>query len=330
MPSAALALLIMSASYFSPGFALSSHFDSDGVPLSELSWSSSLAVVAVSFSGLFTFIFLMLACLCCKKGEIGFKEFQNVEGDEYQADMSTLASPASASSPDVYILPLSEVSLPVAKQPSRSVQLQKSTDASCHSLLYIKEIGHGWFGKVLLGEVTSGLSSTQVVVKELNTSASVQEQMRFLEEAQPYRALQHPALVQCLAQCTEATPYLLIMEFCPLGDVKGYLRSCRAADSVTPDPLLLQRIACQIASGLLHLHKHDYRHSDLALRNCLLTSDVNVKIGDYGLAHSKYKDDYFVTSDQSWVPLRWIAPELVDEVHGNILMADQTKQSNIW
>ncbi|XP_058262870.1 serine/threonine-protein kinase LMTK1 isoform X2 [Hemibagrus wyckioides] len=272
----------------------------------------------------------MLACLCCKKGEIGFKEFENAEGDEYQADMSTLASPASAGSPDVYVLPLSEVSLPVAKQPSRSVQLQKSTDASRHSLLYIKEIGHGWFGKVLLGEVTSGLSSTQVVVKELKTSASIQDQMHFLEEAQPYRSLQHPALVQCLAQCTEVTPYLLIMEFCPLGDVKGYLRSCRAADSVTPDPLLLQRMACQIASGLLHLHKHDYRHSDLALRNCLLTSDVTVKIGDYGLSHSKYKDDYFVTSDQSWVPLRWIAPELVDEVHGNILMADQTKQSNIW
>ncbi|KAF4084876.1 hypothetical protein AMELA_G00111030 [Ameiurus melas] len=327
---AALALLIMSASYFSPGFALSSHFDSDGVPLSELSWSSSLAVVAVSFSGLFTFIFLMLACLCCKKGEIGFKEFENAEGDEYQADMSTLASPASAGSPDVYILPLSEVSLPVAKQPSRSVQLLKSTDASRHSLLYIKEIGHGWFGKVLLGEVTSGLSSTQVVVKELKTSTSIQDQMHFLEEAKPYRSLQHPALVQCLAQCTDVTPYLLIMEFCPLGDVKGYLRSCRAAETVTPDPLLLQRMACQIASGLLHLHKHDYSHSDLALRNCLLTSDVTVKIGDYGLSHSKYKDDYFVTSDQSWVPLRWIAPELVDDVHGNLLMADQTKQSNIW
>lgn len=42
------------------------------------------------------------------------------------------------------------------------------------------------------------------------------------------------------------------------------------------------------------------------------------------------QDDYFVTGDQSWVPLRWIAPELVDEVHGNLLVADQTKQSNIW
>lgn len=48
-------------------------FFADGAPLSELSWSSSLAVVAVSFSGIFTVIVLMLACLCCKKGGIGFK-----------------------------------------------------------------------------------------------------------------------------------------------------------------------------------------------------------------------------------------------------------------
>lgn len=31
-----------------------------------------------------------------------------------------------------------------------------------------------------------------------------------------YRTLQHPALLQCLAQCTDVTPYLLIMEYCPL------------------------------------------------------------------------------------------------------------------
>ncbi|XP_039472302.1 serine/threonine-protein kinase LMTK1 isoform X1 [Oreochromis aureus] len=323
-------MMMMSSGFFSPGFALSSHFSSDGAPLSELSWSSSLAVVAVSLSGLFTFVFLMLACLCCKKGKIGFKEFKNVDGEEYHADMSTLASPASQGSPDVYILPLTEVSLPVAKQPARSVQLLKSTDLSRHSLLYLKEIGNGWFGKVLLGEVNAGLNTTQVVVKELKASASVQDQMHFLEEAQPYRALQHPALLQCLAQCTEITPYLLVLEFCPLGDVKGYLRSCRTSETMTPEPLILQRMACDIASGLLHLHKHNFTHSDLALRNCLLTADVSVKIGDYGLAHTKYKDDYYVTSDQMYVPLRWIAPELVDEVHGNLLVADQTQHSNIW
>ncbi|XP_034415257.1 serine/threonine-protein kinase LMTK1 [Cyclopterus lumpus] len=327
-----LVLLVTTSSVvFSPGFALSSHFSSDGAPLSELSWSSSLAVVAISLSGLFTFVFLMLACLCCKKSKTGFKEFRNVDGEEYRADASASASPASRTgSPDVYILPLTEVSLPVARQPARSAQLLKPTDLGRHSLLYLKEIGNGWFGKVLLGEVESGLNTTQVVVKELRASSSVPDQMHFLKEAQPFRALQHPALLQCLVQCTEVAPFLLVMEFCPLGDVKGYLRSCRASETMTPEPLVLQRMACDIASGLLHMHKHNFAHSDLALRNCLLSADVSVKIGDYGLAQNKYKDDYYVTSDQMSVPLRWIAPELVDEVHGNLLVADQTQQSNMW
>uniref|UniRef100_A0A8C6T182 Apoptosis-associated tyrosine kinase b n=1 Tax=Neogobius melanostomus TaxID=47308 RepID=A0A8C6T182_9GOBI len=184
--------------------------------------------------------------------------------------------------------------------------------------------------QVLLGEVHTGLNTTQVVVKELKSSAGVHDQMHFLAEAQPFRSLQHPALLQCLAQCTEVTPYLVVMEFCPLGDVKGYLRSCRGSEVITPDPLMLQRMACDIASGLMHMHKHNFTHGDLALRNCLLTADVSVKIGDYGLSHTKYKDDYYVTSDQMYVPLRWIAPELIDEVHGNLLVADQTLQSNIW
>ncbi|KAJ7425112.1 serine/threonine-protein kinase LMTK1 [Willisornis vidua] len=302
----------------------------DGTPLSELSWSSSLAVVAVSFSGLFTFIFLMLACLCCKKGDIGFKEFENAEGDDYVTELSAQGSPAPQHGPEVYVLPLTKVSLPMAKQPGRSVQLLKSADLGRQSLLYLKEIGHGWFGKVFLGEVNSGISSTQVVVKELKASASVQDQMQFLEEAQPYRALQHTNLLQCLAQCAEVTPYLLVMEFCPLGDLKGYLRSCRGAEAMTPDLLTLQRMACEVACGVLHLHRNNYIHSDLALRNCLLTADLTVKIGDYGLSHCKYKDDYFVTADQLWVPLRWIAPELIDEVHGNLLVVDQTKASNVW
>ncbi|XP_053153024.1 serine/threonine-protein kinase LMTK1 isoform X2 [Hemicordylus capensis] len=373
-----LLAIVMSASFFNPSFAFSSHFDPDGTPLSELSWSSSLVVVAVSFSGLFTFIFLMLACLCCKKGGIGFKswrsesqekrlrmvlrclpctgastvpktacnvelgdpgqpspcpltkEFDNAEGEEYASEFSAQGSPATQNGPEVYILPLTEVSLPMSRQPGRSVQLLKSTDLGRHSLLYLKEIGHGWFGKVFLGEVNAGLSSTQVVVKELKASASVQDQMQFLEEAQPYRALQHTNLLQCLAQCAEVTPYLLVMEFCPLGDLKGYLRSCHAAEALVPDPLTLQRMACEVSCGLLHLHRNNYVHSDLALRNCLLTADLTVKIGDYGLSHCKYKDDYFVTADQLWVPLRWVAPELIDEVHGNLLIVDQTKSSNIW
>lgn len=38
--------------------------------------------------------------------------------------------------------------------------------------------------------------------------------------ARPFRTLQHHALLQCLSQCTEVTPYLLVMEFCPLVSVQ--------------------------------------------------------------------------------------------------------------
>ncbi|XP_061731954.1 serine/threonine-protein kinase LMTK1 isoform X2 [Nerophis ophidion] len=295
--------------------------DSGGAaPGQEWLWS------LVSAGALIGLVVFTLTCLCCKKTgtrtgtrtrtRTGFTEFHNVQdGEDFHAHMAP-------DGPDVYILPLTQVSLPVARQPAPPVQLQNSSNLSRHNLVYLKEIGNGWFGK--------NLRSSQVVVKELKASASVKEQMYFLEEIQAYRVLQHSSLLQCLAQCTEVTPYLLLMEFCPLGDVKGYLRSSRSAESAAPEPLLLQRMACDIASGLLHLHKHNFTHRDLALRNCLLTADATVKIGDYGLSHTKYRDDYFVTSNQTFVPLRWIAPELVDEVHGNLLVAEQTQQSNIW
>ncbi|XP_077406645.1 serine/threonine-protein kinase LMTK1 isoform X2 [Vanacampus margaritifer] len=293
----------------------------------EPSWASAALAWASAALGL---LLVLLACLCCKKNRgAAFKELRNVpDGEAYHVHASTPASPAS---PDVYVLPLGEVALPLARRTAPPAHHLKWSDLSRQSLLYLKEIGTGWFGKVLLGEVNENLRTNQVVVKELKASASIKEQMHFLEEVQPYRVLQHSALLQCLAQCTDVTPFLLVMEFCPLGDVKAYLRSSKRVDGVgAPEPLILQRMACDIASGLKHLHAHNFAHSDLALRNCLLTADVTVKIGDYGLSHTKYKDDYMVTPEQTYVPLRWIAPELVDDVHGKLLVAKQTQQSNIW
>ncbi|KAA0705349.1 Serine/threonine-protein kinase LMTK1 [Triplophysa tibetana] len=147
-------------------------------------------------------------------------------------------------------------------------QLLTSVDLGRHSLLYIKEIGHGWFGKVLLGEVNAGLSTTQVVVKELKASASVHEQIQFLEEVAGRPGLVSPGnnilvLTECMSQ-TPASVILLLGENLSLNEL-----------------------------------------------------------------HQSF-DDYYVTSDQIWVPLRWIAPELIDEVHGNLLIVDQTKASNVW
>ncbi|CAH2319242.1 serine threonine- kinase LMTK3 [Pelobates cultripes] len=329
-----LFILLISMSYFNPEKALAAPTENDGSSQGRAPLAPPYAVVLISCSGLLAFIFLLLTCLCCKRGDVGFKEFENPDGEEFSGEYTPPAEETSSSQsiPDVYILPLSEVSLPVPN--TQAPKAVKQTGFSRQDLSYLQEIGNGWFGKVILGEIFSDYTPAQVVVKELRVNASPLEQRKFLSEAQPY-SLQHQNILQCLGLCTETIPFLLIMEFCQLGDLKRYLRAQRKADGMTPDLLTcdlttLQRMAYEITLGLMHLHKNNYIHSDLALRNCLLTSDLTVRIGDYGISHNNYKEDYYITSDRLWIPLRWVAPELLDEVHGNLVVVDQSKESNVW
>lgn len=42
------------------------------------------------------------------------------------------------------------------------------------------------------------------------------------------------------------------------------------------------------------------------------------------------QEDYYLTPDKLWIPLRWIAPELLEEFRGELVVTDQTKTSNVW
>ncbi|KAF5925892.1 hypothetical protein HPG69_000383 [Diceros bicornis minor] len=248
--------------FLQPSQGLRSRGD-DGFALGRAPLAPPYAVVLISCSGLLAFIFLLLTCLCCKRGDVGFKEFENPEGEDCSGEYTPPAEETSSSQslPDVYILPLAEVSLPMpAPQPSHSGTAQHPDEdpmvprdvvegpeslprmlrpraaqgkcrdgsrgileAACREsqiilveaiaqsktscgdssgavhdmttplglsrqhLSYLQEIGSGWFGKVILGEIFSDYTPAQVVVKELRASAGPLEQRKFISEAQPYR-----------------------------------------------------------------------------------------------------------------------------------------------
>ncbi|XP_018617353.1 serine/threonine-protein kinase LMTK2 isoform X2 [Scleropages formosus] len=285
--------------------------------------------LAVSLCILVALVVLLVSCVtCCKGQEINFKEFEDHFEDDLDFTPPAEDTPSMHSSAEVYTLAVPPIALPGPPH----LQLLTTTQATGlqvarHRLSYIQEIGSGWFGKVLLGEIYSDPGVARVVVKELKANACAKEQNDFLQQADPYRVLQHPNILQCLAQCMEAIPFLSVFEYCELGDLKSYLVQ---QDRMLLSTDLLQKMACEIAAGVTHLHKNNFLHSDLALRNCFVSADLTVKIGDYGIGPSKYKEDYISTKEEIYVPLRWMAPELVSELHGALITEDQTKPGNVW
>ncbi|XP_012261877.2 uncharacterized protein LOC105689443 isoform X2 [Athalia rosae] len=206
-------------------------------------------------------------------------------------------------------------------------------------LKYLREIGHGWFGKVVEGradlETTEGVGNVVqnkgVIVRILTEEATNQEKSWFLREVMPYLKLRHRNILLLLGTCLETDPYLLLFESCPLGDLKGFLKS--NSDTETREALLRghvpKRMAIEVAAGLEHMHVHGFAHTDLAARNCLVASDLSIKLGDYGTSIEKYPTDYHVVGDRA-LPIRWAAPESLKCTDTTIETLEITVKANLW
>lgn len=203
-------------------------------------------------------------------------------------------------------------------------------------LKYLREIGHGWFGKVVEGRADlEGCKRTSknggVVVRILTEEATTKEKAWFLGEATPYLKLQHQNILTLLGFCLETDPYLLLFESCPVGDLKGFLLSNRdekSQEALNKESIPI-RMALDIATGLKHMHSHGFVHTDLSTRNCLVASDLSAKLGDYGIGVEKYPEDYYVVGDRA-LPIRWSAPESVECTDTTIETREITSQANMW
>lgn len=107
------------------------------------------------------------------------------------------------------------------------------------------------------------------------------------------------------------------MEYAEHGNLREFLReykknNCRLP--ITGRPLTFKDLvsfAGQIALGMKHLADNHCIHRDLAARNVLVTSDLRMKVSDFGFSRTTSDSEYYRKSKEYVVPVKWMAPESI-------------------
>lgn len=167
-------------------------------------------------------------------------------------------------------------------------------------------LGFGGFGRVYKGTLPN--SDTQVAVKRINHE-SKQGLREFISEIASIGRLRHRNLVPLLGWCRRRGDLLLVYEFMPNGSLDKHL-------FYEPEMILTWeqrfKIIKGVASGLLYLHEgweQTVIHRDIKAANVLLDSDLNGRLGDFGLA-KLYEHGSNPSTTRVVGTLGYLAPEL--------------------
>ncbi|XP_071354869.1 serine/threonine-protein kinase PLK4 isoform X1 [Trachinotus anak] len=168
--------------------------------------------------------------------------------------------------------------------------IQASRDEE-KSLAYTKELriedfkvltllGKGSFACVYRAKsVKTGL---EVAIKTIDKKAMHKAGMvqRVTNEVEIHCRLKHPSILELYNYFEDSNYVYLVLEMCHNGEMSRYLKERKMPFSEDE----ARHFMHQIVKGMLYLHTHGILHRDLTLSNLLLTSNMNIKIADFGLA----------------------------------------------
>ncbi|XP_051891784.1 serine/threonine-protein kinase PLK4 [Pristis pectinata] len=141
-------------------------------------------------------------------------------------------------------------------------------------------LGKGSFACVYRAKsVSTGL---EVAIKMIDKKAMHKVGMvqRVRNEVEIHCQLKHPSILELYNYFEDDNYVYLVLEMCHNGEMSRYLKNRKASFSEDE----ARHFMHHIVTGMLYLHSHGILHRDLTLSNLLLTSDMNIKIADFGLA----------------------------------------------
>ncbi|KAK3118576.1 hypothetical protein QOZ80_9BG0701810 [Eleusine coracana subsp. coracana] len=221
----------------------------------------------------------------------------------------------------VFVLTVGIVILLLIRRHIRYIELREAWEVefgphrfSYKDLFYATEgfndqhlLGIGGFGRVYKGILP--VSKLEVAVKRVSHD-SKQGIKEFIAEIVSIGRIQHCNLVRVLGYCRRRGELFLVYEYMPNGSVDKYLYGKEHKPTLNWEHRW--RIITGIASCLLYLHEEWEKvvlHRDIKPSNVLLDSDMNGRLGDFGLARL-YDHDTDPQTTHVVGTIGYLAPEL--------------------
>lgn len=145
-------------------------------------------------------------------------------------------------------------------------------------------------------------------------------EVQFQTELQLHSKMQHPNIVGFYRAFQFEKSIFVVLEMCSNGSIMDMVRKRRCL--TLPE---VRRYTVQLCGAVKYMHKRHVAHRDLKMGNIFLDHEMNVKVGDFGLAACIISDKDERRRRTLCGTPNYIAPEVLDKSKGG-----HNQKVDIW